>query len=61
MKTRYSFVALNRNPQLFTLLDLLDGEIVPNGARAVPDEVMDISQESCFADHLVEKIVARSF
>jgi len=49
--TRYSHM------QFRTPGDLLDGKVIPDCSRSVPDEMMDAFQSTCLTNQGVEQVV----
>lgn len=55
-----AFVALDSDLDFGRLRNLLDGKIITDGARAVPDKVMDKAQGLCIPNKIIEQVVDRS-
>lgn len=55
-----AFVTLDSNLDFGRLRNLLDGKIITDGARAVPDKVMDKAQRFCIPNKIIEQVVDRS-
>lgn len=58
VEARDTLVAINCDAQVRLLRDLLDGEIISDGARAIPNKMVDAAKRVDIANELVKKIVA---
>lgn len=58
VEARYAFVAVDTDTHVYGLEKLLDGEVVPDGPCAVPDEVMVSDQGGKVRKERVKEVIA---